>query len=248
MRRNYLVNLGWVGLVITTALTVEASPVPVDKSWERVSSSDGITTYSKEISGAPTVAFLGEALIDAPVAKVAQVLIDTARKTEWVSDAMITRDIRQISQLERIEYNRTHAPWPIKNRDFVLRCKLELDQVQKTATVTFSSVPDPAQPETDEAVRGKVTKGSYIMKSMEGGTKTWVQVEILADPMGAVPKWAVNLVQRSWPRKTLTGIQRQVAKPDVIENPEVKAFFEGKLDAYFPVPALPTSVKTASGG
>jgi hypothetical protein len=35
------------------------------------------------------------------------------------------------------------------------------------------------------------------------------------DPRGSVPKFLVNMVQKSWPHKTITSLRKQVAKPDI---------------------------------
>ena len=47
--------------------------------------------------------------------------------------------------------------------------------------------------------------------------------ELDCDPKGAIPAWVVNLFQKSWPRNTLEGIRRQVAKPDITMPEAFKA-------------------------
>ena len=83
-------------------------------------------------------------------------------------------------------------------------------------------------PETD-CVRGQLDRSAYTMTSIDGGKRTHLIVEIHADPKGSVPKWLVNLFQKAWPRNTIEGIMRQVAKPDVHEHAGVKAMLEGTV-------------------
>jgi START domain-containing protein len=197
-----------------------------DDGWIKVKSIDGITIYRKKIEGSSIVAFRGETVIDAPIAKVAQVLSDTSRKREWVDRCLEAQNIRVFSPLERIEYNKTDSPWPVADRDFLFRVKTEFDKEQKQLIIRFESVEDPAKPDVPDTVRGRLYDSRYVLTSLDDGMRTRILVQIQADPKGEVPKWIVNLVQRDWPRQTLLGIERQVAKPDVPEHPLVRAAFE----------------------
>lgn len=213
--------------VLSIAQASQASQTSTNEAgWEQIRDSDGIQVWRKEVSDSPVVAFKGAAVIDASIAKVAQVLSDTSRKLEWVAKIKEARDIRTISTTERVEYNHTGTPWPIKDRDFVFSAKVEGSKEKGQLVVLIKSVEDPLGPETDK-VRGKLYGSSYTLTSIEGGKKTKVVVEIHADPMGSIPKWVVNLFQKKWPANTLEGIQKQAAKADVPELAAVKAYFEG---------------------
>lgn len=207
-----------------------AATTPVDKPWEDVSRDHGILVQKKEIENSDIVAFRGETIIPAPLAKVAGVLNDSSRRTEWISDAKEARDIRVISPLERIEYNLTGTPWPLKNREFLYRVKVTLNRDKKEMRIHLKSVEDESVPESDKAVRGDL-EGNYVLTSVDGDTKTHLIVEILADPKGSIPKWVVNMVQKGWPQKTLEGIARQSAKPDVKEMVVLRDYFSGAVAA-----------------
>ncbi|HTL12902.1 MAG TPA: START domain-containing protein [Bdellovibrionota bacterium] len=207
------------------AVTSQASPAPVVKDWEKQDQDNGIITYHKEIPGSDIVAFRGEGMIDAPIAKVANILIDTPRKMEWVAKIAEAKDVRNIGPYERIEYNHTSSGFfLVKDRDFVFHAKADFDDAHKAMIFSLSSVKDALMPERGP-VRGELTGSRYILTSKENGTKTYVEVEINADPKGDVPKWLVNLFQKSWPRTTLENMRKQAAKKDVVEHPGVKEHF-----------------------
>jgi hypothetical protein len=197
---------------------VALSEVAAAGTWQSLDNGGGISVWKRDIPGSPIVAFRGEAMIDASIAKVAQVLSDTARKTEWVASAAVARDVRQISALERIEYNRTVTPIILKDRDFVFRAVTEVDREARRVRITMNSVEDPAVPVDPHFVRGRLLASCYILTAC-ADQRTRVEVEIQADPLGSVPKWVVNFFQKSWPRKTLEGIRRQAARADVGEHP-----------------------------
>jgi len=200
-----------------------------DESWEENSDEDDdVQVFSKDVEGKDIVAFMGITVLDAPIAKVATVLDDTSKKTEWVHNAEEAKDLRTISPTERIEYNHTDTPIGFSDRDFVFHVKVDLDRAKKQMVILMKSVEDKLMPEHETYVRGKINEGRYILTSVDGGKKTHILVEFDCDPMGAIPKWLVNIFQKAWPENTLEGISDQLKKPYVTEHPRVKAFFEGK--------------------
>ncbi len=197
------------------------------EAWEEYGFEDGIRVWRKEVEGSPIVAFRGEAIVEASIPKIAAVLADAQRRGEWIADAKEAKDIRQFSPIDRIEYNRTGTPWPLLDRDFVYRTTVEADRVKRVLRVFIRSVEDERMPARSGIVRGELMHSSYLLT--EAGDGTRVRVEIHADPKGAVPKWAVNLVQKGWPKATLEGLRRQVAKPDVFEDATLRAYFDQGL-------------------
>ena len=217
-----------VSLVTVISLLIAASALgSIPRNWEKISDDNGISVARQDIPDSSLVAFRGEAVIEAPIAKVANVLMDTSRKLEWVSDIKEARDVRQINQFERVEYNHTGTPWPTRDRDFVFRGIAKLDRATQSMTFELKSVVDPLVPETKN-VRGELKESFYKLTSLDNGTRTRLEVEIQADPKGSIPKWLVNFTQKNWPRKTIEGIRRQCAKPDVYEHAGIKAYFASK--------------------
>ena len=60
-----------------------ADPAP-PPAWEKIDDDDGIVVYRREIPGSPVIAFKGEGDISASILRVASVLVDTSRATEWI--------------------------------------------------------------------------------------------------------------------------------------------------------------------
>ncbi|HEX7477576.1 MAG TPA: START domain-containing protein [Polyangiales bacterium] len=199
----------------------------VDKPWVRTSSEDGITTYKREVPGSPIIALLGEGIVAAPIARVASVLLDYSRASEWIDSLEEVRVIRMLGPLEFIEYDHVGTPPVIlKDRDFVCRGKIELDLQQQTFTLSMEPTTDPAAPRTSY-VRGEL-RGYWKLKSIDHGRKTQVTAEMHGDPKGSVAKWLVNFFQKGWPRNTLESLREQVAKRDIKIIPQVQAAFDGK--------------------
>lgn len=209
-----------------------ARPVQQSKPWELTSSGDGITTYKRDVPGSDIIALRGVGTIAAPIARVASVLLDYTRATEWVDDLELVRVIRWLGPAEFIEYDRLGTP-PIimKDRDFVCRGKLSLDVREQSLVMTVEPTTDPAAPPYGRYVRGEL-RGFWKLKAIDGGKHTLIVAEMHGDPKGGVPKWLVNLFQRGWARSTVESLRKQVAKPDIGVMPQIQAAFEGKRAAF----------------
>jgi hypothetical protein len=229
-----------VGLVVLPTLRAEA-PMPVavvrgehapqpkqQTPWIKTGDAEGIATYKREVPGSPIIALRGEGVVNASIIRVASVLLDYSRATEWVDSLEEVRVVRMLGAQEFIEYDRVGTP-PIimKDRDFVCRGRVDVDLKEPSLTLRIWPVRDAAMPEVSKYIRGEL-RGYWKLKSIAKGQKTFIVAEMHGDPKGAVAKWLVNLFQKSWPRNTLESLRAQVAKRDIQVIPQVQAVFEGK--------------------
>ena len=198
-----------------------ARPAPLPP-WEKIGDSDGIIAYRREVPGSPLIAVRGEGVINASIVRVSSVLVDSNRATEWIDRLVESRVVRQVSETETIHYDHIGTPIVMKDRDFVTRAKLEFDNAGKRVILRMRSVTDSLAPPTDY-VRGEIMESTFVMTSVDHGTKTHILVEVHADPKGSIAKWIVNMFQKSWPHNTISRLRAQVAKTDIKEHPRLKA-------------------------
>ena len=65
--------------------------------------------------------FRGRGVVDAPLASVLSVFNDIDKGTEWMDSCNGSRTVDDVSDREKVVYNRTHAPWPVSDRDAVVQ-------------------------------------------------------------------------------------------------------------------------------
>ena len=196
-----------VGVIcVTSSLSLAAA------KWEVVDDKDGIQVSRIKIEGSDIFGFKGSTVIDAPIGKVFDVLVDKERRPEWVDRLKINKQLEKKSAFESIIYQSFDLPWPISDRDYIYRAKI-FRKSPNTVLITMSSIDYKKGPKT-VGVRAHLQQSRYSLSAMPGG-KTAVEVEIHTDPKGRLPTWLVNLIQKSWPLKTLSGIRSQVKKPFV---------------------------------
>lgn len=194
--------------------------------WEEYDRYQGITMYRREIPGSSVLAYKGSGDLAGSMAKLVTVILDTPRKREWMSRIREARVLRDISAEEKLEYVHVSVPWPLQDRDFVYTARLELDRVNKKATIHYKSIEDPGMPSQSGKVRAQVYFGTFTLSRAADGVRTHVEAETHADPKGLIPKFLVNIYQKKMPRQSLEGLLAQVYKPDIVEHPAVKAMLE----------------------
>ncbi len=235
------------GMTAQAAVVQPASGFGDEDGWIfQGEDSTGVKLWKKEVPGSPVVAFRGETIIEASIPRLASVLGDSTRRTEWVADAKESRDIRVNTMMDRVEYNRTGAPWPVQDRDFVYQVTVNADRIKQSVLITINSVNEPSVPPRDGIVRAELIGSRYLLKSVDA-SHTRTSVEIHADPKGELPKWLVNMLQKNWPKTTLIRLARQVSKDHVVENPDFRAYFEtGKTPDAWKKPAIKAADRSKS--
>ncbi|MCF6148312.1 MAG: hypothetical protein E3K37_06605 [Candidatus Kuenenia sp.] len=224
---RYLLNIFVIIVAFGFLIKITAAEVQgIQAEWKMFTEKDGIQVYKGVVKGCPVVAFKGIAVIDAPLVKVMTVLCDVERKTEWVHYLAETRIIKEFSSQKRIEYHRTVPPWPVAQREFIFLAEAVPSDDKNTITINLCPAEDSVVPRTKSIVRGELKYGKYVLKSIENGQKTYLTVEILADPKGLIPKWLVNSIQKKWPVNTINGIRRELKSPFFRIDPIVKTIFE----------------------
>jgi hypothetical protein len=192
--------------------------------WVQVGNEDGITVSRKKMAGDPVFAYKGEGVLNARIGKLITVSRDTARQPEWVNRMATARIVREITPFDRIVYVRFHCPWPLNDRDFVLESRLMADRTKRTAVFDVHSIQEAALPPDPCCVRGDMHSSHVELKALDE-KRTHISAEAYVDPRGALPAWLVNLVQKTFPRKSIQGLLKQVVKPDIVD------FFESPRPA-----------------
>jgi hypothetical protein len=190
--------------------------------WKKIETKDNVEIFRGDIIGSKIVAFRGASVIGASMPKVLSVIHDVSRMKEWMSDIKEVKLLERTSQFEKIEYNRTKAPWPLSDRDFVYETKINVDKALKSVEILIKSIEHKDAPEVKGVIRGELFKSRYFLKSLNGGEDTYLEVEILADPKGSVPKWVVNLFQSKWPVATVNGIRKIALEENFKIHPDIE--------------------------
>jgi hypothetical protein len=197
--------------VVLVASALAPGRAGADDGWVEDANEKGVVVTTKTEAGRGLPIFRGVGTVDAGVFEILAVLDDTAHATDWMADCKSARVVKQINELERIEYNRIAAPWPVADRDTVIRSWVEGSVAKRDVWARFQQVTSPDAPAVSGVVRMPRLVGFYHLEAIDAGhTKVTYQVD--ADPGGLLPDWLVKLTSRKLPIETLVGLRKQVAK------------------------------------
>jgi hypothetical protein len=180
-------------------------------TWEEVTREGGIVISARQHPGQNLPTFRGQGVLRGNILEILAVLSDTNRNAEWMHQCVEARLLKEIDEGQRIIYNRTDAPWPVSDRDVVLKTSLEVDTARQTVVTRFWSISSPLKGPVADVVRMPSLKGFYRLKVIDKD-RTHVTYQVDADPGGSLPDWLAESASRDLPLNTLRGLQRQVNK------------------------------------
>ena len=196
----------WPGSV----LAIESKKSKAAK-WKVVTNEEGVVVSQKAVPGRSLPIFKGVTVIDADIFEILGVLQDVEKNPEWMHACVDAKRLKKFSDTEFLVYNRSGAPWPISDRDVVVRSKANIDRENQVLTITMKSTESSLMPPTGDAVRMPRLNGHYIF-SEAGKGKTQIEYQIDADPGGLIPAWLATMASRDIPLRTLVNLRNRVKK------------------------------------
>lgn len=186
-----------LGLFVSMALAA-------DTAWTPYSTKDGVQSAYRAIPGTGVFAMRGQVDTDLPMGKVLGYFLDDARSEEWV-DMMVAFDKFGIAPNVQVERQVYDMPWPVSDREFVLRRTVSVDPARGEVSVVYKSVDDGRFPAREGFVRGIDHGSTWSFQRLNNGGSR-ITIEVAIDPMGGLPDWLVNSIQRAWPHDTLVSL------------------------------------------
>jgi hypothetical protein len=152
---------GWV--LLGLPLMVSAATATSESEWVLAQDEDRIQVYTRPVADSPFLEVKATALINAPIAEVAEAMGDGEGCGEWRAMCKSSNVLNTLSETEQLVYLVLDMPWPVTDRDMVIHSKANIDVVAKTVTVQLESASS-EHPEQDY-VRA-ISNGSYQIEAL----------------------------------------------------------------------------------
>lgn len=147
--------------VLAGLLAVACPAQATDAPWSLEREEEGISLYSRPVADSPYLAVKVVAKIDAPAEKVAQLLGDGNGCSPWRAMCKSSEVLNANSESERLVYLVLDLPWPVSDRDLVVRSLAQVDTEAKSLHVTLESAS--SEYPVQEYVRAE-SSGEYELK------------------------------------------------------------------------------------
>ena len=189
--------------------------------WELVSHKEGIEIYSRSSKESVIKSLKALGVVDAPIGQVTAILRNVESASKWIPSLSERSYVENISDVEAILYDVNKMPWPVNDRELVVHHKLSLSTNKKYLVLKFKSVEHPKKKVQKDRVRAKFHHGS--IKFIPMGEKTKIELQLLVDPMGSIPKWLVNILQISMPFEFIDSLNKFAKKENLKPLPGIQA-------------------------
>ncbi len=190
-------------IVIIIIFALISSARASDK-WNQEFTKEGISVYTRVVSGSPLKAFKAECDIHASIEIVNSILCDNPGQINWMPDCIVSYDLRSSSKGLLLAYNETKAP-VVNNRDVIVETGIRKEKNRIVHEFRAVDRPD-LVPEIKGKVRIKDMSGSWEL-TFSGGY-THVIYIVIANPGGVIPVWLSNMASKDIPYRTLAGLRK----------------------------------------
>ena len=181
------------------------------QAWELKTEEEGIKVYTRPVENSAIKAIKVECTVEASLSQLMAVLLDIPASDEWVYSTKFCRVQKMLSPNELIYHSEIEVPWPVSNRDFVVRIKLEQDSLTKTLTVSGENLPQYLD-EQEGVVRIMHTVSHWAATPRD--TSVDIVFTLHVDPGGLIPAWLINLFATRGPLETFRNLRSQVKKAE----------------------------------
>lgn len=181
------------------------------QSWELKHEEEEIKVYTSTVENSDIKAVKVECTIEATLSQLTAVLLDIPASDEWIYATKFCRVQKKNSPQELIYHSEIDVPWPARNRDFIVRVKLEQDSITKKLTVDGENLPHYLK-EQDDVVRIKHTESNWTVTPRNKYLDIVFTLHV--HPGGSIPAWLINLFATRGPLETFRNLRSQVKKPE----------------------------------
>ncbi len=188
--RFFLLLLGCVFFV-----QVPASADHCDQDWELVMDKNGIKAYSRKVEGSGIFEFRAVMVVDARPEVVAEALRDIPAMPQWLPDCDNAYVINMEDRNNFTSYVSLDLPWPVKDRDLVMKTDTKYDFDHARAISDFVQYEEPDCPPTGSHIRIPELKGQYVFVYVTR-ERTGIVQTYRADIGGSLPEWLANFATK----------------------------------------------------
>ncbi len=198
-------------LTLLTLLFASMTAADASSSGFRVIDSErGITVSVRDEPGQALPTFRGQGVIEGDVLSVLAVVLDAEGAMEWAEGADEVILLREIDARSHLIYTHTDTPWPVSDRDMVLKRKIEVVRPGEEFRLDLACVNE-GKPKRDGIIRISDCSSYFVLRKVDA-THTAIDYQVHVDPGGSLPKWLIAWASRKVPFDTLVNLEEHVRK------------------------------------
>ena len=187
-----------------------------DTGWEVVLEAGNLQVWQRPYAGSSLNEIRGQLRVRSSLNALMALLKDAPFNRHWVYRSGGAGMLEESGYEQAYVYGIVDAPWPMHDRDTVVRFDYEQHPITKAITIGITNFPD-YLPHRDDLVRVPDFGGFWRLEPGEGG---WVNVtyQVYGDPGGWIPVWIANRAAEVSVINTLTNLPSVVGRYEGVRS------------------------------
>ena len=201
-------------LVLGLCALCASSAAAEDKNggWTVIEKERGIVVTTREEPGRELPTFRGRGKIKAPLLHALAVVLDAEGATKWAVAIDEVKMLRPIDEYTHLIYTRSHAAWPVSDRDMVVKRKVEVVKPGHEYKISIICQPKGKEKgEVRKVVRVTQCESHFNLKKVDENT-TYADYQVNLNPEGRLPTWLVKWASKRIPFDTLVNLEKHVGE------------------------------------
>ena len=166
---------------------------------------DSIKVYTCHTDTSRFKSIVAEFTLRTTIEQLTQLILNVPNLTKWQYNTIEAQTIKEISSSEQIYYTVIEAPWPVTDRDMVVRIKTKHDRNNRSLIITTESEAE-ALPKKVGYVRVPSSHAKWIV-TQKNKNQLQIKYTMQIDPGGSVPAWLVNWVCAEAPYRSFKNLK-----------------------------------------
>ena len=198
-------------MIALSMLGRAVAQVPAGADWHLVKEGEGIQVYTAPAGNSGRKFIKVSAELTGSLQSVAAVFRDIDRQKAWVYGTGKSYLVQKEDDNNLLYYNETNLPWPVSNRDVVIRMRMEENPAERSLSI-LQEASSGKVPVSKGIVRVSHLWGRWLFREEKAGSLR-VEYYLDVDPAGSLPVWVTNLFISKGPYQTLVKLRKQVGDP-----------------------------------
>jgi ribosome-associated toxin RatA of RatAB toxin-antitoxin module len=177
---------------------------------------DSIKVYTCDNDNSRFKTIRATVLMNATLSQVTSIIMDVEKYGAWQFNTISAKMLSKPNEEDVTFYSEVDAPWPIANRDLIIRIQLSQNKQTKVVTLNCNSLPK-YLPEKKPIVRVPFSKALWTLTPVSA-KQVKVDYSIEINPGGAVPAWMVNMVCAQAPYESFRNFKARLASKNYNEK------------------------------
>ncbi len=206
MKKRFFYFLLLFLLIFTGIVTLNAQ----NSTWKLVKNEDSIQVYSRKANNSKLRIIKVSTLVRTSLSSLVELIKDAPDNKKWVYLNKKAEILEEKNPFSWIMYSQTDAPWPISDRDVVVRGYLSQDSITKIVSITAVALPRYI-PKKKDYVRIPFAISKWYFIPKKGGLVE-AEYTLEVDVGGKIPRWLANMAATKGPFQTMRGLREEIKR------------------------------------